>query len=191
MGLLTKDLMSELKKTKRDNRKKEQAAKAVEGGEEGEEGEEDVVQEVNEDNQEQEEMLNEGNMPGRVGGRNQLQELQALGFGSRSFGYASPYKGRKNGVTARMQASAENRTAQITYELQGKSCQKCKKQFRDGAKLKSKVIRCENCFEFVHEKTNTCKVDLARGNPSSYTCPPCTEGLKSGTLFLKDLFSNR
>ena len=191
MGLLTQTCMNELKKAKRLEKKVAEEQNQDAGHEEVDEvevGLEDE-QEVNEgDIEGREEELPENNMPGRIGERNQLQKLQRIGFGYRSFGYDSPYKGRTNGTTARMQASDENRKAQINYDLKGKSCQKCKKQFRDGAKLKSKVIRCENCYQFVHEKTNACKVDLARGNPSSYACPPCTEALKSGMLILKGLF---
>ena len=174
--------MNELKKSKRVEKKtaEEQTNQDEDEVEEQEVNEEDIGG--------QEEDSTENNMPGRTGERDQLQKLQRIGFGFRSFGYDSPYKGRKNGTSARMQASNENRTAQIAYELKGKSCIKCKKQFRDGDKLKSKVIRCEKCGEFVHEKTNACKVDLTRGNPTSYACPPCTEGLKSGMLIFKELF---
>ena len=197
MGLLTQTCMNELKKSKRVEKKTSEEQINQDENEQEEVNEEDIGGQVEEGQVEgvneediggQEEDSTENNMPGRIGERDQLQKLQRIGFGFRSFGYDSPYKGRKNGTTARMQASNENRTAQISYELKGKSCVKCKKQFRDGDKLKSKVIRCDKCGEFVHEKTNACKVDLTRGNPTSYACPPCTEGLKSGMLILKELF---
>ena len=175
--------MSELKKARWEKRN------AAEAQNEG--GEEEEVEAVSEE--QQGEVLDgrvgagqqegqEDNMPGRDGRRDRLEELQALGFGMRSFGYVSPYNGRKNGITARMQASEENREAQIGYELRGKKCQKCKKPFRDGATLKSKVLRCDECYEFVHEKTNACKVDLKRGNQTTYACPPCAEAMKSGAF---------
>ena len=119
-------------------------------------------------------------MPGRSGERNRLPELQNLGFGLKSFSYASPFNGRKTGLSARMQASQDNRTAQEQYSLKGKFCLKCKKQFVDGAQLKSRVIKCQSCEGFVHEKSGRCSVNLSRGNPVSFKCPTCSEGLETG-----------
>ena len=52
------------------------------------------------------------NTPGRLN-RNRLAEMVQLGFGERSFvNPNSPYRSRVNGVTARLQASKENRVLQ-------------------------------------------------------------------------------
>ena len=114
-------------------------------------------------------------MPGRGGERNRLVELQNLGFGQISFTYSSPFNGRKSGLSARMQASQDNRKTQEQYNLKGKSCLKCGKRFKDGALLKTQVIKCQSCEGFVHEKSGGCKINLTRGNPVSFKCPTCSE----------------
>ena len=61
------------------------------------------------------------------------------------------------------------------YDLKNKKCLKCQKKFLNGNLKKSKVIQCNGCGGFVHEKSTTgCKVNLSRGNLQFY-CAPCGE----------------
>ena len=186
MGFLYQNLLTELRKqTKKANggKKQKQAKDTVEDVREDE-----VVEEPAEGDGAEEEVdasASDDRMPGRSGERNRLAELQNLGLGEKSFSYVSPFSGRKTGLTARMQASQDNRKAQEQYTLKGKSCLKCGKQFVDGALLKSRVIKCQSCEGFVHEKSGRCSVNLTRGNPVSYKCPTCSEELEAGKKKLK------
>ena len=164
MGFLHQNLLIELRRSKK---AKETPAEVPEDDPEGAEEETDASATV-------------GDMPGRNGERNRLVELQTMGLGQKSFSYSSPFKGRKTGLSARMQASQENRTAQELYDLRGKACLKCEKRFVDGALLKSRVIKCQSCHGYVHEKSGGCSVNLTRGNPVSFACPACSEGLETG-----------
>ena len=96
--------------------------------------------------------------PGRTN-INRLDEMRAQGFGESSFiNQNSPYRKRTNGVTARGQAAKENEENQKNYDLKNKKCLKCKKKFLNGNLKKSKVIQCNGCGGFVHERSSTgCK----------------------------------
>ena len=107
MGFLYQNLLNELGRSKRPKK----AARP-----DSEEGEDDL--EVGEGGEEENENSNnEDNMPGRSGERNRLEGLQSLGFGQKSFNYPSPYQGRKTGISARKQASQENRRALEKFDL--------------------------------------------------------------------------
>ena len=115
----------------------------------------------------------QGDYPGRAN-KDRLQEMRAQGFGENSFvNKNSPYRNRVNGVTARGQAATENMDNQKNYDLRNKKCLKCQKKFLNGILKKSKVIQCNGCGGFVHEKSSTgCKVNLSRGSLQFY-CPSC------------------
>ena len=180
MGFLYQNLLNELGRSKRPKK----AARP-----DSEEGEDDL--EVGEGGEEENENSNnEDNMPGRSGERNRLVGLQSLGFGQKSFNYPSPYQGRKPGISARKQASQENRLALEKFDLKGKDCLKCGKRFRDGAVLKSQVLRCKSCLGFVHEKSGRCSVNLTRGNPASFKCPTCSQEQETGILRISQLEYN-
>lgn len=134
---------------------------------------EDLIEETN--------IEESGVMPGRTPSTmNRLKEFQDLGMGQRSFGYVSPYSRRKNGVTARTQASQENREKQKEYNLTGKECIKCKKMLRNGSKVKSKILRCTSCLGFVHENNKNCKINLQRGNTDDFSCELCHQEREEG-----------
>jgi hypothetical protein len=62
---------------------------------------------------------------------------------------------------------------QKNYDLKNKKCLKCQKKFLNGILKKSKVIQCNGCGGFVHEKSSTgCKVNLSRGSLQFY-CSSC------------------
>ena len=115
----------------------------------------------------------QGDYPGRAN-KDRLQEMRAQGFGENSFvNKNSPYRNRVNGVTARGQAATENMDNQKNYDLRNKKCLKCQKKFLNGILKKSKVIQCNGCGGFVHEKSSTgCKVNLSRGSLQFY-CSSC------------------
>ena len=100
--------------------------------------------------------------------------MRAQGFGENSFvNQNSPYRNRVNGVTARGQAATENMDNQKNYDLKNKKCLKCQKKFLNGILNKSKVIQCNGCGGFLHEKSSTgCKVNLSHGSLQFY-CSSC------------------
>ena len=163
MGFLHMNLLKELRRSRKAKLTPEEAG----------EGADPVVPESVEEEIDESALVD--GMPGRGGERNRLVELQNLGFGQISFTYSSPFNGRKSGLSARMQASQDNRKTQEQYNLKGKSCLKCGKRFKDGALLKTQVIKCQSCEGFVHEKSGGCKINLTRGNPVSFKCPTCSE----------------
>lgn len=180
MGFLRLNLLKELKRA----RKAKKNVENKEGNAEGENREADQTEIENPENVEAEieTIVDEADfMPGRTSStKNRLQEFEALGMGQRSFVYESPYSNRTNGVTARVQASQDNREKQKQYDLSGKNCVDCGKGFRNGDALKSKVIKCTKCHGFVHEKIKGCQVNLVRGNQENFSCKKCKQQLETG-----------
>ena len=188
MGFLHQNLLKELKRTR----------KVKKNANMEEEAEETLVENaadqtlIENTEAEIEALVEEDDfMPGRTSStKNRLQEFESLGMGQRSFAYNSPYSKRTNGVTARVQASQDNREKQKEYDLTGKTCVDCGKGFRNGDRLKSKVLKCTKCQGFVHENIKGCKVNLKRGNEENFGCKTCNQELESGDLVLKELLKS-
>ena len=96
MGFLHQNLLKELRRSRKAKLTPEEAG----------EGADPVVPESVEEEIDESALVD--GMPGRGDERNQLVELQNLGFGQRSFTYSSPFNGRKTGLSARFPGQSED-----------------------------------------------------------------------------------
>ena len=97
-------------------------------------------------------------------------------LGERSFTNPnSPFLGRVIGTGSQVQARQDNAQNQAEYDLKGKKCLKCLKRFQNGVFKKSKVIKCNGCGGFVHEKNgNGCHVIMMHEDKTFY-CNICAQ----------------
>ena len=112
--------------------------------------------------------------------RDRLLEIQALGLGERSFTNPnSPFLGRVIGTGSQVQARQDNAKNQVEYDLKGKKCLKCLKRFQNGVFKKSKVVKCNGCGGFVHEKNGSgCHV-IRMHEDKIFYCNICAQHAKA------------